>query len=952
MTFRKMLFCLAEAARDNLRAALRRAVSASVQQDVRKAQLLLRITCCDEGLRITSAALGQCDLAATGFGQSAVGLMQGTMYIMTKLCTPLLCVPGRACTTQEPDVDMELLTHVRESVTLFAADGAGDEQLAGELSKVEIFPKMLFKMRGQCHGPCCVCYAIRDRRAQAKALSSMRRKTQPTRTCHVRCMQTQPGPQTLQTQWSTTRACTNVVHATHDSENARCVSCTLMCTDNSGHGVKRVLSRTWPSDPVLNRISDQLVLSSGAVLQRIRHSDVFRNRFAKYVRCMAGHEQSRVKDMASAKHRFTSHCRPFGRACLYLEALIRTAQSILDERGPSSPEGKDSRGWLSSLDEETVILLGLMSDVSDETMALNRFFDQDHFDKSAIHMEVDRFLRKTTWLIEARGALETGYTKYLLQFLQEQRTIIIDGRARSLGGKAPSSQTVERCFSRMRNWLQVVRHTIRAEFPEFAMVRAFEVFNLESDTGPRLRAEHLEKLAATLGVDNRTLEAQLVDMWPMAKANREAGKDNHEAWRLAIQRTRASANGSRAHPHETLVKVLASHCAWDAGTSTIERNFSLVHCLTSWSRGPVGETLADDELQLITLKGKGFTLEDRRQLCAQARKVWTAVYGEPRCRSQPRMDRGKTRPLDTLDPSSERAFLRERRLQVEEGSADVNVDTAAIPLERSVGQDGWEESHEREVRFQQAKRHARLLEGLSDGTLLDNEYCQADIQNLGEVKAATAKTRRDYNTKRRRIDNVLASPVLPDTRGKTFYTRLALEAPLVKLVHGLGLTETENVLKADVYITENLGSHIDDYLWPSVLQGKLLVSRSFLASGCKLGTTLRYFPACQVARSVHITPGFARDHPDRAVEVLHATDAGPNPKETKWHFVEDAAEFTRLVNKVNRQNKRTTVIVFLADSDVQGGLFPDVQLRVTAETFMDMLARIDRRSTFLGVCGK
>ena len=86
--------------------------------------------------------------------------------------------------------------------------------------------------------------------------------------------------------------------------------------------------------------------------------------------------------------------------------------------------------------------------------------------------------------------------------------------------------------------------------------------------------------------------------------------------------------------------------------------------------------------------------------------------------------------------------------------------------------------------------------------------------------------------------------------------------------------------------------------------------------------------------------------------MLHATDAGPNPKETKWHFVEDAAEFTRLVNKVNRQNKRTTVIVFLADSDVQGGLFPDVQLRLTAETFMDVLARIDRRSTFLGVCGK
>ena len=187
---------------------------------------------------------------------------------------------------------------------------------------------------------------------------------------------------------------------------------------------------------------------------------------------------------------------------------------------------------------------------------------------------------------------------------------------------------------------------------------------------------------------------------------------------------------------------------------------------------------------------------------------------------------------------------------------------------------------------------------------------------------------------------------------RPFHTRLALERPLVKLVHGLGLKETGDFLKADVYITENPGSGINDYLWPSILQGKLLVSPTFLASGCKMGTALRYFPACQVARSVHITPCFARDHPDRAVEVLHATDAGPNPKETKWHLVEDAAEFTRLANTANSQNKRTTVVVFLTDSDVQGGLFPNVHLRLTAETFVDVLARIDRTCIFMGVCGQ
>ena len=86
--------------------------------------------------------------------------------------------------------------------------------------------------------------------------------------------------------------------------------------------------------------------------------------------------------------------------------------------------------------------------------------------------------------------------------------------------------------------------------------------------------------------------------------------------------------------------------------------------------------------------------------------------------------------------------------------------------------------------------------------------------------------------------------------------------------------------------------------------------------------------------------------------MLHATDAGPNQKETKWHLVLEAAEFTRLANTANRQNKRTTVVVFLTESDVQGGLFPNVHLRLTAETFVDVLARIDRTCTFMGVCGK
>ena len=310
MRFRRLVFCLAEAKRNQTRASLRQSLSSSVQQDVRKAQLLLRVTSCDADLNICSAPLGQCNMAEH-FGLSALGVRQCTEYIINKFATKELHVPERKPAT-DLNMDEELCDTIRKSVELFAADGAADEQLAGTLLKDSgFFPNMKMKMRDQCHG------------------------------------------------------------------------------------VKRVLSRTWPSDPVLRRLASDVVLDNHAIVQRIRFSEVFRCRFAKYVRIIGNVRKSRgICDLASAKHRYTSHSRPFGRACLYLEALVRTAQSILDERGRTSPEGKDAESFLTMLDEESIILLGMMADVADDTMVLNRFFDQDHFDKSKVAEEVNRFLQK------------------------------------------------------------------------------------------------------------------------------------------------------------------------------------------------------------------------------------------------------------------------------------------------------------------------------------------------------------------------------------------------------------------------------------------------------------------------------------------------------------------------------------------------------------------------------
>ena len=165
---------------------------------------------------------------------------------------------------------------------------------------------------------------------------------------------------------------------------------------------------------------------------------------------------------------------------------------------------------------------------------------------------------------------------------------------------------------------------------------------------------------------------------------------------------------------------------------------------------------------------------------------------------------------------------------------------------------------------------------------------------------------------------------------------------------------TENMFHAHAYIVGNLDDIPADFMWPAVLQGKLIVSKMFMSTNGKQGNLMRYHPACQVSRAVYITPRFARDHEHRAVEVMAATHVATPVGGTSWKLVSDIDAFKALIRKANRQQKRSTVAAFVTEDDVQENMFPDLHLQITAGTFVEILGRIDRRHTFTGfvnMCG-
>jgi hypothetical protein len=708
---------------------------------------------------------------------------------------------------------------------------------------------------------------------------------------------------------------------------------------DKAHGCRRVLSRAWQSDPYLKHIIEKLVLDSGAIAQRIRFSSVFRMRFNKFVQDLTGNQRSRIKDLASAKHRFCSHSMPLGRAVLYFVPLLRCAQSILDERGHTSKEGRDAFSWLSMLDDEAALQMALMADCSDEGMMLVRFLDGDDYDKTELSVELQRFLRRATWLFEHRGALTTGYTQHMVGTLKVRRMVFLDKLPKHLGGPgSPSAATVDRCFQRMCNWLQLARHTIKAECPEFETLQSFSCFGLAVPVCDH-HFEMLKKLSNVLQLNYVQLRAQFEDIRTLAQRHFDAGAPNHVAWQKAVEDATRSSRTREAHPCGIITQALARHIAWNAGTSTVERDFGKAYCSSSTCRADIGEDRLDDEVQLVSLDPGDSSIFE------EARHVWASCYGAPRASpTKPRLDTGKRK---REDPCSEAGFLRNRRSSVLAAAACVDGDVA-LPHERTVGEQGWEASHQAEIEFQLSKRRVRLLECIEEGGVLPSEVTPEITLEHAAHRDLEAKRQRDYNQKHSRTARAIAAPQFPNLAGQSCYSTV-LCGELDNACRRLQIVPEEDYLKARVYVVDDIIAPRMELLWPAMLDGKLMCDKAYLVSSGARGLSLKYKAATQIARAMFITPQFAAAHPVKAAELLWHSSARHGAG-SRWVHVEHRDTFLQAAQKAIAAKKPTQVIVFMVAAEEAE--FANVKLKFTGADGFAGLSAIDRLLSATGTTGR
>ena len=145
---------------------------------------------------------------------------------------------------------------------------------------------------------------------------------------------------------------------------------------------------------------------------------------------------------------------------------------------------------------------------------------------------------------------KSGYTRYMVEFLHEQRLLDYGVGTRKrigFGGPAPAD-LLQRCLQRMQAWVSLAIPVVKAEFPSWELLQAFSVFELDGKVSAGSREDYdgnVRRLAHRFGVDHIKLASQLADVSVFALAVKKPGMTNAEAWTQTVHRLQRSHTNTR-----------------------------------------------------------------------------------------------------------------------------------------------------------------------------------------------------------------------------------------------------------------------------------------------------------------------------------------------------------------------------------------------------------------------
>lgn len=230
-------------------------------------------------------------------------------------------------------------------------------------------------------------------------------------------------------------------------DNYPLLSNIIVVTRDRAHAARRITKRPWQADPELNEVMRTMITSKTSITSLIQNSGVFQHWFHQNVQRVsyAVTDNKRVKDLSMAKHRFDSTSKPASRLVLLHEAVLMTAQQIVDARRWKA-EARSAQRFLEYVTAERLLQLAMIADAADEAMCHVRALDRENIDNAELPQLNHDFLVRVAFLFGPQeGCFRSGHTEFMEARLRKEVIVFLNGAPISIGGPGSITATVRRC---------------------------------------------------------------------------------------------------------------------------------------------------------------------------------------------------------------------------------------------------------------------------------------------------------------------------------------------------------------------------------------------------------------------------------------------------------------------------------------------------------------------------
>ena len=413
------------------------------------------------------------------------------------------------------------------------------------------------------------------------------------------------------------------------------------CLRDAAHSARRVLERLWgKGDSVLSDILGLFCQWRDSVAQLIHHSEGNQLIFKECTESAANEAavSTRFRNLRAAKHRIETFTTPLSRMVLTPTAILMFCMSMCIEF--TDRRRQVANTFLTTINVLIFLIAAMMADGGTEVMYMIRIFDTEDLCLPELCEAANQFLDRITWLYHAGGVfMIDGHTAFIMEWLLTAHFFsTASGEGRCIGGSPVTQAVKQQALRHLQSWTKLARDCLFAEFPEFALVCAFNCFILRKRRSPNaeLTQDHHTKLLRL----TKTFKApDLVQQYKEHLSYAEAAyaKSNFtisywDAWTEALQGSETmQVRHNLARPCGDLKYTLKRGMCFSPVTSGVEQSFTAIEAKLG-SRRLVGSS--SSEARSIGLLVAHLSESQIALLAAQAQKLWLVVFPKTRTRLQ------------------------------------------------------------------------------------------------------------------------------------------------------------------------------------------------------------------------------------------------------------------------------------------------------------------------------